>query len=107
MELMVLVVADCPHAEPARMLLEQAARDVGIGDATVRTRVVADEGEAVELGFAGSPTFLIDGADPFAADQVRPGLSCRIYRTGQGVVAGLPDPADVREALRRAMGRPD
>jgi hypothetical protein len=35
--------------------------------AVVRRRQVADEQEAAETGMAGSPTLLINGADPFAA----------------------------------------
>lgn len=35
------------------------------------------------------------------------GLSCRVYRQRDGRLAGFPDPADVREALRGAGGGPE
>ena len=41
---------------------------------------VTGETEAARLGMTGSPTILLDGADPFAAAGAVPGLSCRIHR---------------------------
>ena len=65
MELTVLTVPDCPNAAAFEERLAAALADYP--DAVVRRRQVADEREAAETGMAGSPTLLINGADPFAA----------------------------------------
>ena len=51
---------------------------------------------------AGSPTLLINGADPFAVPGQVPGLSCRLYRDAAGRLAGAPSLEDLRRALERA-----
>ncbi|MEU9372630.1 class I SAM-dependent methyltransferase [Streptomyces sp. NPDC048255] len=102
MEIEILVVPDCPHSEPAAELLRQALDDVGLHGATVTTRVVTGQGEAEERGFTGSPTFLIDGRDPFAEAGRPAGLACRVYQTPDGL-SGLPGLGQLRQAL---TGRP-
>jgi hypothetical protein len=47
----------------------------------------------------GSPTLLVDGADPFAAPGQVPSLSCRLYRDESGRAEGAPSV----DALRRAI----
>ena len=74
----------------------------GYPGAVLRHRVVADEGEAAEVGMAGSPTLLIDGTDPFAVPGQLAGLSCRIYRDEAGHPAGAPSAAALRSALEQA-----
>lgn len=56
---------------------------------------------AVELGFRGSPTVLIDGRDPFADEDATAGLACRVYRTEDGLT-GSPSLLQLRRALARA-----
>ena len=41
--------------------------------------------DATRLEFRGSPSLLIDGRDPFLDQAGDVGLSCRIYRTEQGL----------------------
>jgi hypothetical protein len=52
----------------------------------------------------GSPTILIDGADPFEEAGVPLGMSCRIYTTEHGM-NGAPSVAQIIEALRDARDR--
>jgi hypothetical protein len=59
--------------------------------------------DAERLGFLGSPTVLIDGADPFAEPDATPSLSCRVYRTVQGP-AGSPT---VEQLVSVLAGRPN
>ena len=62
--------------------------------------------ESRSVGFVGSPTILIDGADVAPPSQEEPvGLSCRVYRRRDGRISPTPDPDDLREALRRAAER--
>jgi hypothetical protein len=96
MELTLLTVPDCPNAAAFEERL--AAVLAGRPD-TVRHREVASEQEAIQAGMHGSPTLLINGADPFAAPGQAPGLACRLYRDAAGRAAGAP----TVEALRRAL----
>jgi hypothetical protein len=100
MELTVLTVPGCPNAAAFEERLTAAL--AGYPGAVVRCRQVADEQEAAEAGMAGSPTLLIDGADPFAVPGQVPGLSCRLYRDAAGRPAGAPSVEDLRRALERA-----
>ena len=97
MEVIVLTVPDCPNA---RLLDERLAiASAGVTDLRVIRQVIHDEQEAAALGMRGSPTLLIDGADPFAAPGEPVSLSCRLYRQADGTAAGAPP----TEALRRAL----
>jgi hypothetical protein len=68
----------------------------------VRRREVRTEGEAEEAGFVGSPTILVDGADVAPAPGEPAALACRVYRRRDGRISPIPDPDDLRDALRRA-----
>ncbi|MEU9429075.1 hypothetical protein AB0D87_40810 [Streptomyces sp. NPDC048342] len=102
MEIEILVVPDCPNEQPAAERLRQALDDAGLANITVAIRVVADQAEAERLGFTGSPTILIDGRDPFAEPGGAAGLMCRVYRTSDGHLAGVPALDELRQALRAA-----
>ena len=97
MELTLLTVPGCPHADAFGERL--AAALAGRADAVVRHREVADERQAAEAGMHGSPTLLIDGVDPFAGPDQAPSLSCRLYRDEAGRAGGAPSV----QALRRAL----
>jgi hypothetical protein len=64
--------------------------------------VIADEQEAARLGMHGSPTVLVDGADPFAESGQPASMSCRLYRDSDGRADGAPSV----NQLRRAIGEP-
>lgn len=77
-------------------------REEGLDDSVELVAVVSDE-QAERERFPGSPTIRINGQDiipPREGDPV--GLSCRVYRLRDGRPSPTPDPADVREAVRRA-----
>lgn len=66
-------------------------------------RQLVDTPEAAERhGFRGSPTVIIDGADPFAEPDAPVGLSCRIYATETGS-AGSPSLEQLRAAFDAAI----
>jgi hypothetical protein len=60
---------------------------------------VNSDAEAIVTGFAGSPTFTVDGVDLFDADRVAASLTCPVYRTEAGSLAGIPDVTDPTAAL--------
>jgi hypothetical protein len=106
MEVKLLWWDGCPSTDRALDELRQALSDVGLSEVEVRMREIRSDDEAEEARFAGSPTILIDGADPVPIGADEPiGLSCRVYRRRDGRIAPTPDPDDLREALRRARTR--
>lgn len=100
MDVELLVVPDCAHAEFAARLLHDALRDTSVR-ASVVTAVIDTEDEARRRGFVGSPTFLLDGNDPFAELGATPGVACRIYPTTDGP-RGTPALQDLRRAIKEA-----
>ena len=100
MKLTLLTVPSCPHAAAFEERL--AAALAGHRGAVVHRREVADERAAAEAGMHGSPTLLIDGADPFARPGEPPSLSCRLYRDEASRPAGAPSVQALRKALTAA-----
>jgi hypothetical protein len=98
----LLVVPGCPHAIAAAAALTEAARQAGAGDAPIIVTMISSDQQARARAFAGSPTFLIDGADPFAKPHTPAGLACRMYSSSGSGPAGVPDLDDLRDALLRA-----
>jgi hypothetical protein len=100
--------AGCPSTDRALAELREALVELGLDDVRVRVSEIATDDEAQAVGFAGSPTILINGADIVAHNvEEQIGLSCRVYTRRDRRVSPTPDPADLRDALRRAaaLGR--
>ena len=97
MHIELLVVPDCPNEVPARDLVTAVLAEHGLTASLVTTVLSTDE-EAQARGFTGSPTFLVDGADPFAHGDGGVGLACRVYPTAHGP-SGVPDRNDLARAL--------
>ncbi|WP_455362438.1 organomercurial lyase [Streptomyces sp. SYSU K21746] len=100
MRITVLTVPGCPNASVA--LARITAALVG-RTASVEHVEVHDEAEAARLGMSGSPTVLVDGADPFATAGAAPSLSCRLYRRPDGTTDGAPGTEELRRALAAAV----
>jgi hypothetical protein len=100
MDVELLVVPECPNEQPAAALFRTALDDVGLAGVPFRTTVIATHDGAVCRAFTGSPTFLIDGTDPFAVAGRAPTLACRVYAGADGLV-GVPDLPALRQALKR------
>ncbi|WP_406382842.1 hypothetical protein [Streptomyces sp. NBC_01618] len=101
MRIEVVVVKECPNEELAAGRLRQALEASGLQEADVVTRVVTDQAEAERIGFTGSPTILIDGEDPFAEAGQAQGMTCRLYRTPEGL-DGAPGISQLQQALATA-----
>ena len=89
----------CPHWRLADARVREALRAVGL-NATVEHDPVETHEDAVRTGFRGSPTILVDGADPWADGEAPAGLSCRIYRTEEGP-QGAPTVRELGAVLSR------
>lgn len=94
---------ECPSWDRALEMLREAMREEGLDPESVALTEIDSDEDAERAGFPGSPTILIDGADldPPATEAPR-GLTCRVYRLRDGRASPLPDPQDLREALRKA-----
>ena len=104
MKVELLVVPDCANEQPAAELLRSALDDVGLAAVTFATTVVDTMDAAERLSFAGSPTILINGVDPFAVPGSQPALACRLYRHPSGL-RGVPELAALRRFLEEGAGR--
>lgn len=84
------------------LLLEQRLAGLLAGRPGVRISrpVVGSDDEAPRLGMRGSPNLLIDGSDPFPGPGQGPALTCRLCRSDEGRLEGVP----AVSALRRAAG---
>jgi hypothetical protein len=93
----------CPSHPEALADLERVLREEGVAAEVTRVEIDDDE-QARNERFPGSPTIRIDGQDILPPGEGEPySLTCRIYRTRDGRVSPVPDPEDVREAVRRAL----
>ena len=96
MDISLLYFDDCPNWRIADERLAAIAAECA--DLTVTRHLVDTLEEAERIGFRGSPSILVDGVDVFAEPDVGVGLSCRVYRTPDGL-AGAPTVQQLRAAL--------
>ena len=104
MRVSVLYFAGCPNWRAAGERLREALDQVGLTDTGIELVPVETESAAVGVGFAGSPTFVVDGEDLFGPPATAAGLTCRVYATSAGL-AGVPEVTDMVAALRERTGR--
>jgi hypothetical protein len=100
----LLYWAGCPSHPAALADLRLALAELGADPSAVEVREVHTEDDARAEGFVGSPTIRAAGADvqPPAPDEPT-GLACRLYRRRDGRHSPVPDPDDLRDALRRVL----
>ena len=94
----LLYVDGCPTWHQALENLRQAFTLHGL-DMEVSLTQVNDNRHAIELRFPGSPTLRISGNDLFPEHATEYGLSCRMYRTEEGLI-GWPTMPMILERLR-------
>jgi hypothetical protein len=97
----------CPSHPQALAELQAALDELGHPELEVALVEIVTEQQAAERAFIGSPTVLVGGVDLLPPPAGEPtGLSCRIYRRRDGRFSPTPDPADLRDALRRLLSPP-
>jgi hypothetical protein len=90
----------CPSHPEALAELERILREEGV-DAVVTRVEIEDDDQARRERFPGSPTIRIDGEDIMPPGEGEPySLTCRVYRLRDGRISPVPDPEDVRDAVR-------
>jgi hypothetical protein len=93
----------CPSYPDAIEQLRQVLREEELDPEAFDMRQVETDEQAQAERFPGSPTIRIDGRDPVPPPDGEPfTLTCRVYRLRDGRYSPLPDPADLKDALRRA-----
>ena len=97
MSVTVLHVPDCPGAAILRHRLRLILGDAR--GAQVAWQVITSEDQARQHAMAGSPTLLVNGADPFGHPGQQPSLSCRRYRGDDG----RPGPAPSSRQLHAVL----
>jgi hypothetical protein len=88
----------CPNWQETERRLQEALSVAGL-DAVCEHVQVGTPEKAERLRFRGSPTVLVNGADPFADDRAPVGLSCRVFQAPEGL-RGAPTVAQLVEVLR-------
>lgn len=101
MDITLLYFDDCPNWRVADERLAAIAAERA--DLKVTRHLVDTLEEAERVGFHGSPSILVDGVDVFAGPDAGVGLSCRVYRTPDGL-AGAPTVEQLRAALADVGG---
>jgi hypothetical protein len=97
----VLITKDCPHVDAAVDLVAMASRETGAAPRLMLIEI-SDLDQAAARFFVGSPTIRVDGSDvspPTGGDL--PSLSCRLYRTEDGL-REVPQYRLVRRAFERS-----
>lgn len=84
MDVRLLYFDGCPNWHETDRRLHEALAVAGLSVTPQYVQVESPE-EAERLAFRGSPTVLIDGADPFADAGAPVGLSCRVFQTPDGL----------------------
>jgi hypothetical protein len=92
----------CPSHPQALRELRAAMSELGLEPEAIEVREVDTDDAADAERFTGSPTIRVDGVDVQDPGDEPAGLTCRVYHRRDGRVAAVPDPVDVRDALRRA-----
>lgn len=98
----LLVVPDCPNGATAAHLFRQALDGAGFSDRQFETITVDTEEDAQARRFFGSPAFVVNGQDLFETPHMTPGVSCRMYPTVSGRLAGTPDLQELTTRIQRA-----
>lgn len=93
----------CPSHPRALADLRTAMTDVGLDPSQIEVREIQSDSQAQLERFIGSPTIRIDGHDLRPSEEEPYGLTCRVYHRRDGRISPTPDPADMRDALLRAL----
>lgn len=102
MKIQLLYFDGCPSWETALENLKAACAQEGLS-AEIELVEVHDDEDAARRRFLGSPSIVVDGQDLWPETRKAYYLSCRMYRTPEGL-RGWPTVEMLRERLA-AYGR--
>ena len=91
----------CPSSGEAHEMVRRIMAETGLDPDSLRSTEIDTDAAAEREGFVGSPTIRVDGQDIQPPREPEPpGLTCRVYHLRDGRISPLPDPDDIKEALR-------
>jgi hypothetical protein len=93
----------CPNWSEGQSRMRLALEQIGRADVEIVPVLVETDADAVAIGFAGSPTFMIGGQDSLGPAPAVGGLAGRVYRMATSL-AGVPEVAELVAALRAKAG---
>ena len=94
----------CPSYPEALEELRTILREEGHDPDGIESVEIESDEQAERERFAGSPTIRLDGEDVVPPGDGEPaGLTCRVYRRRDGRASAVPDPEDLRDAIRRRV----
>jgi len=100
----VLVLEGCPNAQEAIELARAVGERLGLAGTAISRVEVDTPQKAAELGFPGSPSFRVNGADIEGKTTASDTLCCRTYAEGHGLPPRwLLEAAVLRELRPRGM----
>ena len=99
MQIELLYFDGCPSWESGLKNLEVALEEEGLF-ISVKMVKVADDNDAAQLKFLGSPHFRVNGQDLWPEERKNYSLSCRVYPTPEGI-KGFPTVAMLRGQLKQ------
>lgn len=88
----------CPHWKLADERVRKVLKSLSTYDVQLEYQLIDSPKTAERVGFRGSPTILVDGRDPFVTGDEPIGMSCRVFRTDEGV-QGSPTESQLRRLL--------
>lgn len=94
----------CPSWGEALAILREEMVRLGLDPDSIVVRQVRTDADADREGFVGSPTIRVDGRDVEPPGDQPNGLTCRVYRLGDGRISPLPAREHVHRALEAING---
>ena len=105
MKIDLLYFEGCPSYKNALAVLETVIASGSLAIDVKLTEELSDS-EAEKWRFLGSPSFQFEGKDLWPEDRTNYSMSCRIYRTAQGL-KGWPTAEMLRDKIFSLMDRKD
>lgn len=91
---------DCPNVDAARAVLRCAFAEIGVAPAWKEWDRKARDAPHYVRGY-GSPTILVNGKDVAGVEPRAGADCCRLYRSDEGGLCGVPLVAQIVAAMRR------
>ena len=92
---------DCPHVDAARAALRCAFAEIGVAPAWVEWDRSDRDSPSYVRGY-GSPTILMNGKDVAGAEPNAGMDCCRLYRSDEGGLRGVPPVKEIVAAIRES-----
>jgi hypothetical protein len=105
MRIEVLTFEGCPSGDSAWELARRVAAEVDLALTDMRRVEITSDTEAQEHRFLGSPSIHVNGEDIESARRgdARYAITCRVYRSPEGSISGVPPATMIREAIQRGL----